>query len=142
MAQWSKATSDQEWEKNFVQVGKFRTSCCSRFVVKFWCQFYLLHRHRKIHQVHFQVQQQSEVMIKHQKKTRANHQKPKTKTKRDNNRASEQLLRNLPDWVKVFAENLEDAEVLAPAHDFDSERPTKVARKKSVEIAKYACERR
>ena len=28
--QWSKATSDREWEKNAVQNGKFRSCCCPR----------------------------------------------------------------------------------------------------------------
>ena len=46
---------------------------------------------------------------------------------RDNNRASEDRLRDLPEWVEGFTENLGDAEVPAPAHiarDSDSERPT------------------
>ena len=45
-------------------------------------------------------------------------------------------MRDLPERLEEFTENLEDTEVLAPAytsHDSDSERPTKVAlRKHSV----------
>ena len=50
--------------------------------------------------------------------------------KRDNNRASGDRLRDLPEWLEEFTENLEDTEVPAPAHlshDSVSERPTKVA---------------
>ena len=41
-------------------------------------------------------------------------------------------MRDLPEWLEEFADNLEDREVPAPAHisqDSDSERPTKVASK-------------
>ena len=34
----------------------------------------------------------------------------------DNNRASGDRLRDLPEWFEEFAKHLEDAEVLAPAH--------------------------
>ena len=42
-------------------------------------------------------------------------------------------LRDLPEWLEEFAENLEDTEMPAPAHisrDSDLERPTKVASRK------------
>ena len=84
------------------------------------------------------------------------HDSPKTQNKnkkRDINRASEARLRDLPEWSKKFKENLQDTEVLPPAHishDLDSERPTKVAPRSTVfllasqktEIATYACEPR
>ena len=47
--------------------------------------------------------------------------------------ASGNRLRDIPDWLQEFTENLEDTEVPAPAHmspDSDSERPTKVASRK------------
>ena len=50
-----------------------------------------------------------------------------------NNRASGDRLRDLPDSLEQFTDNLEDTEVLAPArisHDSDSESPTKVSSKK------------
>ena len=53
--------------------------------------------------------------------------------KRDNNRASEDRLRDLPEWLEEFTDNLEDTEVPAHAHisqDSDSERLTKVAPRK------------
>ena len=49
--------------------------------------------------------------------------------KRDGNRDSDERLRDLPEKLEEFADNLEDAEVHAPAHvsqDSDSKRPTKV----------------
>ena len=42
-------------------------------------------------------------------------------------------LRDLPEWLEEFTDNLEDAEMPAPAHishDTDSERPTTVASRK------------
>ena len=58
--------------------------------------------------------------------------------KRDDNRDSDDRLQDLLEWVEDFAENLEDTEVLAPAHishDSDSERPAKVTpRKHSIKI--------
>ena len=66
------------------------------------------------------------------------HQKFKTKKKRNNNRDSEDRLRDLPERLAEFTENLEYTEVSAHAHlshDSDSERPTKVApRKRSIYI--------
>ena len=51
---------------------------------------------------------------------------------------SDDRLRDLPEWLEEFTDNLEDTQVHAPAHisqDSDSERPTKVvskSRKQSV----------
>ena len=69
-----------------------------------------LHRNRRTRQVHLQVQHQSEVTNPHQE-TCAIHQKltPKMK-KRDNNRDSDDSLRDLPVWSEEFTENLEDTE--------------------------------
>ena len=81
---------------------------------------------------------------------------PKTKTnfnKRDNNRPSGDRLRDFPEWLAEFTENLEDTEVPATSHishDSGSERPTKVPSRKHIifthfprdRIAKYACEPR
>ena len=47
--------------------------------------------------------------------------------------ATRDRLRDLPDWLEEFTDNLEDAEVPAPAHtyhDSDSERPSNVALRK------------
>ena len=91
----------------------------------------LLHRYHRTHQVHVQVLQQSEVTIGHQE-TGAIHPKTKKNNERDNNRASGDRLRDLPQWLEEFTENLDDTEVPAPAHishDSDSERPTKVVSK-------------
>ena len=92
----------------------------------------LPHRYHKTHQVHLQVQQQSEVTILHQE-TGAIRQKTETKFKRGI--TIEPLgdrLRDLPYWSQGFKVNLEETELPAPAHishDSDSERPTKVAPK-------------
>ena len=93
----------------------------------------LLHSHRTTHQVHLQVQQQSEVTIWHQA-TGAIHQTQNKNEKRDNNQASGDRLRDFSEWLEV-TENLEGAEVPAPAHiphDSDSERRTKVALRKVI----------
>ena len=54
----------------------------------------------------------------------------------DNQEAAGSRLRDLPEWLKEFTENLEDTEAPALAntsHDSDSERTTKVAsRKQSI----------
>ena len=87
----------------------------------------LLHRCRRTHQVHLQVQQQSEVTIGHQETGAINPKPPKIR-KRDNDGAAGNRWRDL-EWLKESTENPEDTEVLAPAHvshDSDSERPTKV----------------
>ena len=63
-------------------------------------------------------------------------------------------MRDLPEWLEDYTDNLDDTEVLVPAHvaqNADSERPTRVASNsrrhsvfnslpKKTEIAKYACE--
>ena len=80
---------------------------------------------------------------------------PKSKTnmkKKGNNQATRSRLRDLPEWLEEFTDNLEDAAVPAPAHisqDSDSERPTKVSptgstvfflTSRKIETAKSACE--
>ena len=92
------------------------------------------HRHRRTRQVHLQVQQQ-----RSDETAQGNWRdstKTRNKNKRENNRDSDDRFRDLPEWLEEFTDNLEDAEVPAPAHishDSDSERPTKVApRKHSV----------
>ena len=60
---------------------------------------------------------------------RDHRQKPKINQKRDDNRDSDDRLRYLPGWLEEFTDDLEDTELLAPAHisqDSDLERPTKV----------------
>ena len=57
---------------------------------------------------------------------------PKTQNKKkgDDQGAAGDRLRDLPEWLEDFTENLEDTEMPAPAnisHDSDSERPMKVA---------------
>ena len=68
--------------------------------------------------------------IRHQE-TGTIHLKHKTIKKEDTNRASGDRLRDLPEWIEEFTENLEDTEVSAPAHT-DSKRPTKVAPRKQI----------
>ena len=72
--------------------------------------------------------------------------------KTDDNRDSDDRLRDLPECLEEFIENQEDTEVHAPAHNShgsDSERPAKVASRKhsicthfpkKTEITKSACE--
>ena len=110
-----------------------------------------LHRHRRTRQVHLQVQQQSEVTIGHQE-TDAIHLKPRTKIRqRDNNRASENRLRDLMEWLEEFTDisktevpALSKTEVPAPAHishDSDLERLTKVACRKHLFLTHFPRDR-
>ena len=99
-ASGQKTTPDQTRED-----GKFRIPCGP------WIP---LHRHRRTRQVHLQVQHQSEVTMEHQETGAI----PETQNnkKRDNDGASGNRLRDLPEWLEEFTENLEDTEVVAPAH--------------------------
>ena len=50
--------------------------------------------------------------------------------KRNGTRDSDDRLRDLPEWLEDYTDNLDDTEVLVPAHvaqNADSERPTRVA---------------
>ena len=73
--------------------------------------------------------------------------------KRDGSRDADDRLLHFSEWLEEFTDNLEDAEVHAPAHisqDSDSERPSKVVQNQgstifvltsqNTEIAKSACE--
>ena len=57
---------------------------------------------------------------------------PNKNKKREDNRDSDDRLRDLPERLEEFTKNLEDTQVHAPAHisqDSDSERPTKAVSK-------------
>ena len=59
-------------------------------------------------------------------------QEPKTKMKRGMTGDSGDRLRDLPEWLEEFTDNLEDTVMLVPAYssrDSDSDRPTKVVSK-------------
>ena len=58
--------------------------------------------HRRTRQAHLQVQHQSEVTNPHQE-TGTIHQQPHQK---DINRASDERLRDLPEWSEEFTDNL------------------------------------
>ena len=133
MGQSSKATSDQKWRKG----------CCAKRRISFLLlsqdclqgraqSFVLLHRFRGTRL----VQQHNEVTIPTLK-----HRETEAKKKhKDNNPATSNRLRDLPDWSEEFTENLEGTEVPASretaantSQDSDSERPAKVeSRRRSV----------
>ena len=106
----------------------------------------LQHRHRRIRH---QILPKNEVTNLLQE-TGADHlqKTQKQDRKRDGNRDSDDRLRDLPEWLDEFTDNVEDTEVPAPAHisrDSDSERLKKVASKSRLTsqktvIAKSACE--
>ena len=109
--------------------GQFRTACCSRSV-----QF--------LQQIVFNIDITGLVFNKSSPRAcdglAPGHWRgplPETQNqnqKRDGNRDSVERLRDLPEWLEEFTDNLEDTKVLAPAHisqDSDSERPTKVVSK-------------
>ena len=86
----------------------------------------LQHRHCSVRLQ--QVQPKSEVTGQFQETGADDSQKPKTKIKRGMAVATRtDRLRDFPEWLEEFTDNLEDTEVSAPAHTSqDSERPTKV----------------
>ena len=70
--------------------------------------------------------------------------KTQNKNKRDGNRDSDDRLRDLPEWLEEFTDNLEDTKVPACAntsHDPDSERPTKVASRKAWYFSHFTKDR-
>ena len=90
-------------------------------------QVRLLHRFRKTHQVPFRVQHVHEV-TNMRRETDAILPQPETKEKNIQQAAGNRL-RDLPEWLEEFTDNLEDAEVQELAntsHGSDSNRPTKV----------------
>ena len=63
---------------------------------------------------------------------------------RDQSSISDDRLRDLPEWLEEFTENLGDTEVRAHAHishDSDSDRPTKVASKKHYIFTQFPKDR-
>ena len=127
VGQWSKTVVDQRREDNCMQNGQLRTSRCYRVIHQFWEQFVVIDTAGLVKYI-LQVQQQSEVTNQHQESGVDHPQKPETK-KKDGNRDSDNRLRDPPEWLLEFTDNLEDTELHAPAHvsqDSDSERPTKV----------------
>ena len=113
-ASGQKPRADQTREEHFIPVRPF-------------------HRHRRTRQVHLQVQHQSEETNPYQE-TGAIHQKLESKIKkRDNDGSSDGRMRDLPEWLEGFTDNLKDTQVPAPAHisyESDSERSTNVASRK------------
>ena len=108
VCQWSKTTVDQTRENQCMQL---RTYCRSRFVIQFRKQFVF-----NIDIAGFEP--------RHTQKTHNKNEK------RDDSRDSDDRFRDLPEWLKEFADNLEDAEIPVPAHisqDSDSRRPMKAA---------------
>ena len=78
-------------------------------------------------------------MTKRYRETGAIHYNPKTNVKiKDDKEAAGNRLRDLPEWLEEFGDNLSETEEPAAANlspDSDSERPTEVAaRKHSIEI--------
>ena len=132
-----------------MQNGKLRTSCRSRVIHQFWEQ---LVDNIDIAGCLQQVQPKSEVTNKLHEGGANHPPNPQSKIKRGM-RDSDHRLRDLPEWLEEFTDNLEDTEVPASTHksqDSDSERPTKVvqqSRKHGIdthflkaEIGNSACE--
>ena len=115
-------------EEDFMQDGKSRTSCCLWIVVQFWYQFVLPQDSSSLSSTSPATERSDDPAPGNYRDSPKNSKQKKE----DYNRDSEDRLRDLPEWLEEFTENLEDTEVLAPAHishDSDSERPTKVAPK-------------
>ena len=115
-----------------MQDGEFRACCCSKIVVKLHCKFVLYVGYRRIHQVLLRAQQDYQV-VKRRRETDAVLTKTPDQKKKDNKGTTGNRLRDFPEWLQEFTDNLEDTEVPASAyisHDSDSERLTKVASRK------------
>ena len=105
-----------------MQNGQLRTSCCSRVIHQFWES----------------AQERSDGLPPREWCGSPSKTQNKNR-KRDGSRDSDDRLRDLPEWLEEFTDNLEHTEVYAPSHisqDLDSERPTKVvsrSRKHGIE---------
>ena len=97
--------------------------------------------HRQYRTCLHQVQSKSEVTNQHRAtgarltKTTKNQNK-----KKNDNRDSDESLRDLPEWLEEFTDNLKDTEMPVLAHisqDSDSEHPTRVVSKSKE--AQYLC---
>ena len=114
-----------------MQNGQFRTSCCSRVVIQFWCEFVFniaaAGLVKYIFKYIFKYISKSSTVAKQHWRTGARRtQKPKTKKKTNGHRDSDDRLRDFPEWLQESAHISQDS---------DSERPTKVAstsRKQSI----------
>ena len=128
VGQRSEATPDQTKEEDSLQVGKRDTSCGPWIVVNLWYQFV------------FHIATAGLIKYIFTSSNRAKlarlTKNPKQKVKRDNNRASEDRLRDFPGWLEEFSVNHREPGVPAPAHithGSETERPTKVAPRKHSE---------
>ena len=143
VGRWSKKkkTADQKWENNSVQNGKHRACCCSRIVDRFKLE-------RKF-VLHIVTEDSSRTSPSPARLRSDDAHTQNT----GNNQATSSRLRDLPDWLEEFTEDLEDTEVQAPANtsqDSDSERLLKCYRGSTVftltsrktEIGKSACEQK
>ena len=87
----------------------------------------------KTHRVFLRVQQVYEVTILMIKRQETDAIIPKQKNE-DNKQAGRNRLRDIPEWLEEFTDNLEDAEVLPAlantSHDSDAGHRTKVASRK------------
>ena len=149
---------DETRREHFMQNEKIRACGCSWIVVQFWYEF-ILHI--------IVIAGLAKYIIKYTSKSskrsdelaprNCSRDPPKTQNKKSKefyNRASDDRLRDLPEWLKEFTENLEDTEVPATAHishDSDSESLQQwhsgstvftLTSQKNRNIAMYACEPR
>ena len=130
-----KLRSGYQTESMFADLGqpKISSPLLSQYYRQAPAQVRLLHRSRRTHRVPLRVQQDYEAWSS-VGRPEAILQKSKTKNQNeDNNHSTRDRLRDLPEWLEEFADNLEYTEVPALAntsHDSDSERPTKVASRK------------
>ena len=104
VGQRSKTTVDQAKEERLKQNGKFRTSCCPWIVVKF-CYWFVLHiATAGLAKYIFK----SSIRAKSEEPAPGNwRDSPKTPNanlKKDINRASDDRLRDLPEWSEEFTE--------------------------------------
>ena len=141
--------------KGFCATRKMSFLLLSQDCLQAPAQVRLLHRSRRTNRVPFRVQQNFEVTIltlkRRETETILQKSKKKKTENEDNNQGTRDRLRNLPDWLEEFTDNLEDAEVPALAntsHDWNvlwKRHPGSIAfifTAQKTEIAKSASEPR
>ena len=117
-----KTTVDQTKEENCMQNGKLLTSCCSKVVIQFWYQFVV------------NIDIAGLVVVRRDEPAPGNWSETDPKTQnlnkeRNDDRDSDERLRDLHEWLEEFTDNQGVTEMPAPAHisqDSDFGTSTKV----------------
>ena len=129
LSQWSKATSDQEWEKDSMQDGNVLPVVVLGLSSSSGASSSCTSSSQDSSSTSSSVRSDEEASG-----NRGDHPKtPHQSKNKDNQEAAGNRLRDLAEWSEELKDNLEDAELSASAnisHDPESERPVEVASRK------------